>query len=73
MEIIKIETEYITLSQLLKLTDLIDTGGEAKYFLLENKVYLNDVLENRWGKKLYPGDKIKINSLKFVISKWLKE
>ncbi|MGI6787370.1 MAG: S4 domain-containing protein YaaA [Acholeplasmataceae bacterium] len=69
MEIIKIETEYITLSQLLKLTDLIDTGGEAKYFLLENKVYLNDVLENRRGKKLYPGDKIKINSLKFVISK----
>jgi ribosome-associated protein YbcJ (S4-like RNA binding protein) len=27
-------------------------------------------LENRRGKKLYPGDKIKINHLKFVISKW---
>lgn len=70
MEIIKIDTDFITLGQLLKITDLINTGGEAKYFLLENKVYLNDVLENRRGKKLYPGDKIKINHLKFVISKW---
>ncbi|HHT82136.1 MAG TPA: S4 domain-containing protein YaaA [Acholeplasmataceae bacterium] len=69
MEIIKIDTEYITLVQLLKLTDLINTGGEAKYFLLENKVYLNDVLEDRRGKKIYPGDKIKINNLRFVISK----
>ncbi len=73
MKIIKIDTEYITLSQFLKLTDLIDTGGEAKYFLLENEVYLNTMLENRRGKKLYPGDKIKINDLKFVISKWLKK
>ncbi|MGI6782404.1 MAG: S4 domain-containing protein YaaA [Acholeplasmataceae bacterium] len=69
MEIIKIDKEYITLSQLLKLTDLIDTGGEAKYFLLENKIFLNDVLENRRGKKLYPGDKIRINRQVFVISK----
>jgi len=69
MEIIKIDTEYITLVQLLKLTDLINTGGEAKYFLLENKVYLNDVLEDRRGKKIYPGDKIKINNLRIVISK----
>ena len=69
METIKIDTDFITLGKLLKITDLINTGGEAKYFLLENKVYLNDVLENRRGKKLYPGDKIKINHLKFVISK----
>ena len=28
---IKISTEYITLGQLLKVTDFIQTGGEAKF------------------------------------------
>lgn len=67
MEVIKIDTEYITLSQLLKIVGLIDTGGQAKYFLLENDVFLNNEFENRRGKKLYPGDHIKIDEMEFVI------
>jgi len=68
MEIIKIDTEFITLSQLLKIVGLINTGGQAKYFLLENEVLLNNELESRRGKKLYNKDHIKIGNLEFIIS-----
>lgn len=68
METIKIDTEFITLSQLLKIVGLIDTGGQAKYFLLDNIVYINGELENRRGKKLYVDDQIKIGSETFVIA-----
>lgn len=67
MEIIKIETEYITLAQFLKIVGLIDTGGQAKYFLLENKLLLNNELESRRGKKVYQGDIIKIGKEEFII------
>ena len=33
-----IGTEYITLGQLLKMTDAISSGGMAKWFLSENDV-----------------------------------
>jgi S4 domain protein YaaA len=60
MENIKIKTEYITLGQLLKLTRLAYSGGIVKAFLEEHKISVNDVSENRRGKKLYPGDKVTI-------------
>lgn len=53
-----IDSEFITLTQFLKITGLISTGGEAKMFLLETKVLLNGELETRRGKKLYDNDKI---------------
>lgn len=56
-----ISTEYITLGQLLKEVGVIDTGGMAKWFLAEHEVFVNDELENRRGKKLYPGDKVRIS------------
>jgi len=55
-----INDEYMTLGQLLKLIGLISTGGQAKWFLEENTVYVNDQLETRRGKKLIDGDKINI-------------
>lgn len=64
---IPIQTEYITLTQLLKLTDYISTGGHAKYFLFENSVYVNGKLEERRGRKLYPEDKVKIDEVEFLI------
>lgn len=67
MEDIKITTEYITLQQLLKIGNVISSGGEAKFYLAENKVLVNDVLEARRGRKLYPNDIIKVDSLTFRI------
>jgi ribosome-associated protein len=57
---IKVETEYIALGQFLKLADIIQTGGMAKWFLSENKIFINGEQDQRRGRKLYSGDKVKI-------------
>lgn len=64
---IREDEEFITLNVLLKITDLIPTGGMAKIFLAENDVYVNGEKENRRGRKLYRGDIIKANRTEFVI------
>ena len=61
------DQEYITLQSLLKITDIISTGGMAKIYLAENKVLVNGVLEDRRGRKLYPGDKVEVEGRTFVI------
>ncbi|MFK2826553.1 S4 domain-containing protein YaaA [Bacillus sp. B190/17] len=55
-----IETEYIPLGQFLKLADVIQTGGMAKWFLSEHEVFVNDELDQRRGRKLRVGDRIDI-------------
>lgn len=58
---IRIKDEFVSLGQFLKICDLINSGGEAKYFLNENEVSVNGVREDRRGRKLYDRDLIKIN------------
>lgn len=60
MQTIKLTDEFITLGQLLKQEGYISTGGQAKYYLHEEEVYVNNELEQRRGKKLYIGDVIKL-------------
>lgn len=55
-----IETEYITLSQFLKLAELIDSGGMAKWFLSEHDVFINGEQDQRRGRKLYANDRVEI-------------
>lgn len=57
---IKVDTDFIALGQFLKFADVIQTGGMAKWFLSENKVFINCEQDQRRGRKLYPGDKIEI-------------
>jgi len=59
---IKIETEYITLGQFLKLAEIIDSGGMAKWFLSEYEIFVNGEQDQRRGKKLRVGDKIDIQN-----------
>ncbi|TCZ75660.1 S4 domain-containing protein YaaA [Paenibacillus albiflavus] len=58
MKNIPISTEYITLGQFLKLSDCIQSGGQAKSFLAEANVLVNDEAENRRGRKLRVDDRI---------------
>ena len=53
---ITIEDEFITLGQLLKTADIISSGGMAKWYLSEFDVFVNELQEQRRGKKLYDGD-----------------
>ena len=64
---IKIDTEFITLGQLLKITDWISSGGEAKFAVKELKITVNGEKEDRRGRKLYPGDEICIEDKRYTI------
>ena len=61
------DEEYITLGVLLKNASVIDTGGQAKFFLAENIVLVNGEEDNRRGRKLYHGDKIETLGQTFII------
>ena len=61
------DEDFITLGVLLKLAGIIDTGGQAKWFLNENAVLVNDEEENRRGRKLYHGDVIIVKNQSFII------
>ena len=67
MKNVSIKTEYIELQQLLKMENYISSGGQAKYFLLENKVFVNGEEENRRGRKLRVGDIILIYKEEYKI------
>ncbi len=69
MQVIKIKTEYIKLGQLLKFADVISNGGQEKEFIANHKIKVNDVDENRRGRKLYPGDEVRIDSILVKVSK----
>lgn len=64
---IRDDQDFITLNVLLKIADIIPTGGMAKIFLQENVVYVNGEEENRRGRKLYRGDVIKVGKQSFII------
>lgn len=65
---IKITSEYITLGQLLKKADFIQSGGQAKFAVKEMDISVNGVKENRRGRKLYSGDVLVIEGTNITIS-----
>ncbi len=64
---IKINTEYITLGQFLKIADIISSGGQAKFFLAENEVLVDGEIDNRRGRKLYPNMIVKVLGKEYKI------
>lgn len=65
---VPITSEFITLGQFLKFENLIESGGNVKFFLEEVPVFVNGEQDNRRGRKLYPGDQIMIQELgEFII------
>jgi S4 domain protein YaaA len=66
---VKIETDFITLGQFLKLTDWIQSGGQAKVAVKELNIQVNGEKENRRGRKLFDKDEVKINDQTYKIEK----
>ncbi len=64
---VHIDTEYITLQQLLKLVGIASTGGHAKIIATTADIKVNGVPENRRGRKLRSGDEIVVEGKKYVI------
>lgn len=53
---IAIRGEMIRLGQLLKLADVVDSGGEARDLLEYEEVLVNGERETRRGRQLHSGD-----------------
>ena len=66
--IITIDTPYITLGQLLKLSNVIGNGGEAKAYLATHEVMVNGEPDTRRGRKLYPGDLVETSGKAFRVA-----
>ncbi|MCF7885255.1 MAG: RNA-binding S4 domain-containing protein [Candidatus Marinimicrobia bacterium] len=57
---VEIDTEYIKLSNLLQLADVVGTGGQAKLIIQDRLVKVNDEWCTQRGRKIYPGDKVNV-------------
>ena len=60
MRDVAIRGDMIRLGQLLKLADVVDSGGELKALLAEAEVRDNGEPENRRGRQLHPGDVVTV-------------
>jgi len=63
MEIVKIDREFITVGQLLKFENIVESGGMVKLFLTDYEVLVNGQQDQRRGRKLYPGDVVQIEEV----------
>jgi ribosome-associated protein len=52
------EHEFIPLNKLLKLLNLVQSGGESNQRIEEGEVIVNDVVEKQKRKKLRAGDRV---------------
>lgn len=64
---VKITTEYIKLDQLLKFAGAVAIGSEAKELIKSEKVMVNGEICTMRGKKIRPGDTVKINNQDIVV------
>src|SRR5690625_7529664 len=60
---VEIETSFITLGQFIKLANVFESGGMIKAFLQDTGVLVNGEIEQRRGRKLYPGDVVEIEEI----------
>jgi len=67
MEKVKINTEYIKLSQFIKYIGIAENGAHAKEIISNEIIFVNSEKENRRGKKLYINDIIEIDNKKYII------
>ena len=58
--IVEIDTEFIKLDSLLKFSSIAESGGMAKILIENGEVSVNDEIETRRGRKVYPGDRVEL-------------
>ena len=67
VEKIKIDSEFIRLQDLLKLSGVCATGGMAKVVIQNGKVLVNDEVCSMRGKKMRPGDRARFEDIEIVV------
>lgn len=59
--------DFIELNKLLKLTDLVNSGGEAKLIIREGLVMVNEEVESRLRRKLRSGDRVSFEGQEVLV------
>ena len=67
IEKVKISTEFIKLDQFLKWLAIVDSGSDAKQVILDGKVKVNDEVETRRGRKIYPEYKVEVFDKIYIV------
>lgn len=64
MDEIAISTDTIRLGQFLKLSNLVDSGSDAKFLLAGGEVSVNGEVERRRGRQLRAGDTVEFDGVR---------
>ena len=64
---VSITTEFIKLEALLKLANLVGTGGEAKMLIQDGQASVNGEVCTMRGKKLRPGDTVQFQGQEILV------
>ena len=64
---VSITTEFIKLEALLKLANLVGTGGEAKMLSQDGQASVNGEVCTMRGKKLRPGDTVQFQGQEILV------
>lgn len=60
--------DFIALNNLLKITNLVGTGGEANIRISNGEVQVNGAVETQKRKKLRPGDIVQFQKITITIT-----
>ena len=64
---VSITTEFIKLEALLKLANLVGTGGEAKMLIQDGQASVNGEVCTMRSKKLRPGDTVQFQGQEILV------
>ena len=65
---ISIDTEFIRLDNLLKLANLVESGGMAKVLIQSGEVLVNGEVDTARGRKIYPGDVVELGDVQLLLT-----
>lgn len=60
MPTLSLRGPHITLAQAVKVAGAAGTGGQAKLLVREGMVAVNGTVETQPGRKLFPGDRFRV-------------
>ena len=64
-----LKDDFIKLGQLLKASNLVENGADAKFEIQEGKVFVNGEVEYQRGKKIYKDDVVKYKNTEVKVKK----
>ena len=68
MKTVVIHTEYIKLQDLLKFTNMVESGGMAKECVQNGEVMVNGEICTMRGKKIRPGDVVVFDGVDMTVA-----